>query len=876
MNKQDSMNASHVTKVVLDNKMTVLVKETHSAPVVAINTWVKVGYFDEPDSLTGISHLLEHMFFKGTKKRKVGQLRDETRNLGGYLNGGTIYEYTHYYTALPQRFAKKGLELQSDALLNSVIDSAELEKEKRVVIQEVKRKLDRPDALAWEKLMELAFQKHPIRRWRMGTQEQNANFSKKDLENHYFCFYRPDNIILSIVGDIKTEEILEMVEKYYGDFRREETKKKPIPIELDQKKFRYLQMKGDITRSYLKIGFHIPAKLDPSFFALDVLSHILGHGRSSRLSQVLKEREKLVSSITSEAFGLKDIGVFIIEAELEAKDLLRAETQVFREIERLKISDVSDFELTKAKNVIKFSYLSSMETAMGYAENLAFFESYGDFRLAEKYLENVEKVSKEDIRRVASLYLTLERASLLEYRPNRDLDEKITATMIKDAIKASLVKGVEELQGEELAFVKSDERKAEVSITKTEANKEKLSCEETLITRENHFLPLVSLGVYFKGGQIHESKDNCGITQLALRTSLKGTQSKDGFEISNLMEMLGGSIELEVNADYFGYQVKLLSGNLADGVGIISDVIQNPIFEQKEVEKEKNILLAEIQKNKDSMRDYPIDLFYRSIFPHHPYGFNSLGDPKALNRLTRAEVVNWYNRFFVANNMLIVAVGDFDSEGLREKLDRMFDDFRKSEIQILKIPEVKKTEKVSMLAEDRAKAQTAQALGFVTCSYQEDDLYPIKVLQAIASGSGGRFFHELREKRSLAYTVYGYNDSWEKAGVFYAYIATSPEKEEAAKEGLLDEFSKFKTALVDEDELETAKRYITGMYQIYLQTNSALVKQYAKAELLGRGMEEVEEYPEEINQVTKEQVKDVASKYFDEKSPAVGVVRGKR
>jgi len=870
------MNASHVTKLVLDNKMTVLVKETHSAPVVAINTWVRVGYFDEPDSLTGISHLLEHMFFKGTKKREVGQLREETRNLGGYLNGGTIYEYTHYYTALPQRFAKKGLELQSDALLNSVIDSVELEKEKRVVIQEVKRKLDRPDALAWEKLMELAFQKHPIRRWRMGTQEQNANFSKRDLENHYFSFYRPDNIILSIVGDIKTEEILKTVEDYYEDFRRESTEKKPPPTEPNQKEFRYLQMKGDITQTYLKIAFHIPAKLDPSFFALDVMSHILGHGRSCRFSQVLKEREKLVSSITSEAFGLKDIGVFIIEAELEAKDLLRAETQVFREIERLKISDVSDFELTKAKNVIKSSYLSSIETAMGYAENLAFFESYGDFRWAEKYLENVEKVTKEDIRRVASLYLTLERASLLEYRPNRDLDEKITATMIKDAIKENLEEEVDKVEEGELAFVKSEEKKADISLTEKEAKKERLSCGATLITRENHFLPLVSLGVYFKGGQIHESKDNCGITQLALRTSLKGTQSKSGFEISNLMEMLGGSIELEVNADYFGYQVKLLSGNLAEGLGIISDVIQNPIFEQRELEKEKNILLAEIQKNKDSMRDYPIDLFYRSIFPQHPYGLNSLGDPKALNRLTRAEVVDWYNRFFVANNMLIVAVGDFDSGGLREKLDRMFDDFKKSEIQTLKIPELKKTEKVSMLAEDRAKAQTAQALGFVTCSYGDDDLYPLKVLQAIASGSGGRFFHELREKRSLAYTVYGHNDSWGKAGVFYAYIATSPEKEEEAREELLNEFSKFKTALVDEAELETAKRYIAGMYQIYLQTNSALVKQYAKAQLLGRRMEEVEEYPEKIHLVTKVQVRDVANKYFDERIPAVGVVRGKR
>jgi zinc protease len=886
MNKEDSMNASHVTKVVLNNKMTVLVKEIHSAPVVAINTLVKVGYFDEPDSLTGISHLLEHMFFKGTKKRKVGQLRDETRSLGGYLNGGTIYENTNYYTVLPQRFAQEGLELQSDALLNSVIDSMELEKEKKVVIQEIKRKLDNPDALAWEKLMELAFQKHPIRRWRIGAETQIAGFKKKEVENHYLGFYRPDNIILCIVGDIKTDEILKEVKDYYEDFRKENTGKKPILRELEQKEFKYVQLKGDITQTYLKIGFHIPAKLDQDFFALDVLAHILGQGRSSRLSQVLKEKKRLVSSIKSEAFGLKDIGVLTIEAELEAKDLLPAETQIFREIQRLKISDVSDLELTKAKNVMKFSYLSSIETAMGYAENLAFFESYGDFRLADEYLENVERVTKADIKKVASSYLTLENASLLEYRPNRDFDEKITASRIKEAIKENLKVEAEEMEKEKLVFVKLDEKKADISSTEfvsdiksayggEKVKEEKLPGGPTLITRENHSLPLVALGIYFKGGRIYESLGNCGITQLTLRTSLKGTESKSAFEISNLMEMLGGSIDLEVNADYFGYQVKLLSQNLKDGLGIISDVVKNPVFEDEEVEKEKNILLAEIKKNKDSMADYPIDLFYQAIFPHHPYGLNSLGESKALNSLTRGEVVDWYNRFFGANNILIVAVGDFDSEKLKEELNKNFRDFKKVEIPPSEIIEVKSKEGEKIMVEDRAKSQTAQALGFVTCSYQDDDLYPLKVLQAIASGGGGRFFDELREKRSLAYTVYGNNDSWGDAGVFYAYIATSPEKEEESRQGLLNEFSKFKTALVDNNELATAKRYITGMYQILLETNSALVRQYAKAQLLGRGMEEVEKYPQKINQVTKEQIRDVAKKYFDAESLAVGVVRGK-
>jgi zinc protease len=872
-----------VTRVVLDNKMTVLVKEVHSAPVVAINTLVRVGYFDEPDSLTGVSHILEHMFFKGTKKRKVGQLRDQTRNLGGYLNGGTIYEYTHYYTVLPQRFVKEGLELQSDALLNSMIDSVELEKEKKVVIQEVKRKLDNPDALAWEKLMELAFDKHPLRRWRMGTEEQNAGFTKRDLENHYHSFYRPDNVILSIAGDVKTEEVLKAVREYYRDYRAEPTEKKTISTEAEQRGFKYAQMKGDISQTYLKIGFHIPAKLacserseaNQDFFTLDVLSHILGQGRSSRLSQSLKEERNLVSSIKSEAFGLKDIGVLTIEAELEAKNLLPAETQIFKEIKKLKTSDVSDFELEKAKNSMKFSYLSSIETAEGYAENLAFYESYGDFHLADEYLENIDKVTTEDIKKAASLYLTLNNASTLEYRPNRDFDERITSTTIKDAIEEGLKERVEEVKEEKLASIKSDEKRVTIPLEQKEAKKEKLSCGSTLITRENHSLPLVSLGIYFKGGRVYESEDNCGITQLTLRTSLKGTQSKSASEIANLIEMLGSKVELEVNADYFGYEVKVLSDNLTKTLDIISDVIKNSLFKEEELEKEKNVLVAEIQKNKYSMADYPIDLFYQAVFPHHPYGLNSLGIAEPVKKTNATQVREWYEKHFSANNMTIVAVGDFDSEKLKKELNKSFGDFKKGKTSASETKEVKKGGGENILVEERAKAQTAQSLGFVTCSYQDEDLYPLKVLQAIASGGGGRFFNELREKRSLAYTVYGNNDSWGKAGVFYAYIATSPEKEEESKQGLLNEFYKFKTALVDDNEIGIAKRYITGMYQILLETNSALVKQYAKAELLGGGIEGVEEYPQKINQVTKEQIRDVANKYFNAQSLAVGVVRGK-
>lgn len=870
----EKMNSDDVTRTVLQNGMTVLVKERHSAPIVAINTWVNTGYFNEPDSLTGISHLLEHMFFKGTKKREVGQLREETKKLGGYLNGGTIYEYTHYYTVLPSRFVQQGLELQSDALWNSVTDSAELEKEKKVVIQEVKRKLDNPDALAWEKLMELAFDQHPIRRWRMGTPEQLESWSREQLESYFEDFYRPDNIILAIVGDVNTEDVLDGVKRYYGSVSMDQTQKRRIPEEPIQEKLKYLQMNGDITQTYLKIGFHIPGQLNQDFFALDVLAHIMGYGRSSRLSRALIEEEKLATSVKSEAYALKDFGVFLIEAELEAKDLPEAELEIFQQIERIGAGDLSEYELAKAKNLIRFSYLSSIETARGLSNNLAFFQSYGDYRLGERYLDYADRVTTHDVQRVAAKYLVLERASVLEYRPQGESDETLTATEIRQTIVKGLEKDTTEEEAMSMKIVTSRERRPSSGSVESRARKETLSCGAALITRENHSLPLVSLGLYLKGGRASESMENCGISRLTLSASLKGTENRSAEDIFNGLEMLGASVETQVEADYFGYLLKLVSENLEPVLDIIADVIRNPVFDPEELDKEKRILLAKIEKNRDNMRDYPIQLFYQAIFAQHPYGLSSLGEEDAVKNSDRSLVREWHQKHFSTDNMIMVAVGDFDSADLKQKLEKLFENFKKEKEGGPESPPARYEIGGAPLVESRQKAQTAQALGFVTCPYREEDLYALKVLQAVASGTGGRFFYQLREKRGLAYSIYGVNDSWNQAGVFYAYIATSPGNEELARESLVSEFYKFKTDTITDEELETAKNYIGGMYHITLETNSALVKQYAKAEFLGRGIEAVERYPQRIAEVTKEQVKEVATQYFHPEFFGVGVIRG--
>src|SRR5438876_8072570 len=204
------------TKVVLKNGLTVIVREQQAVPLTSITTYVKAGYFDEDDRISGISHVIEHMFFKGTSKRPVGEIARQTQGLGGYLNAYTYYDRTVYHTEVPAENMKQALEIQADALWNSVYDANELKKEIEVVLQENNRKLDNPPAVASKKLYATAFQQHRMKRWRIGTPAGLRALTREDIVGYVKKYYRPSNIILSIAGSVNTEEAIAEVVKLYG------------------------------------------------------------------------------------------------------------------------------------------------------------------------------------------------------------------------------------------------------------------------------------------------------------------------------------------------------------------------------------------------------------------------------------------------------------------------------------------------------------------------------------------------------------------------------------------------------------------------------------------------------------------------------------
>ncbi|MGH7633715.1 MAG: M16 family metallopeptidase, partial [Gemmatimonadaceae bacterium] len=272
-----------VRRHTLPNGLTLLVRRDSSAPVVAIVTYVKAGYFDETDDVAGIAHVLEHMYFKGTARRGVGEIARETKGAGGYLNAGTIYDHTSYYTVLPSSGFLRGLDIQADAYAHSTVNAEELSRELEVIIQEAKRKEDNPAAVTVETLYELLHDRHRMRRWRIGREDALRHLTRDQLLAFYRGRYRPADTILVIVGDVDPDDVERHVERLYGPLASAPVVREPGPRELEHHGFRYRELRGDVAQTQLAFGWRTPGTLHADTPALEMASLVLGAGRASRL-----------------------------------------------------------------------------------------------------------------------------------------------------------------------------------------------------------------------------------------------------------------------------------------------------------------------------------------------------------------------------------------------------------------------------------------------------------------------------------------------------------------------------------------------------------------------------------------------------------------
>ncbi|MEO8908930.1 MAG: pitrilysin family protein [Gemmatimonadaceae bacterium] len=863
------MDPATIHRTLLPNGLTVLVQEDRSAPVVAIVTLVKAGYFDETDDENGLAHALEHMFFKGTTKRRVGDIAKETKASGGYLNAHTIYDNTVYYTVLPSSGFAKGLDIQADAYANSIIDAGELAKEMEVIIQEAKRKSDNPSAVVTETLYELLHDAHRMRRWRIGREQGLRSFTREKMNAFYRNFYKPSNTILAISGDVDPADALRRVSELYGNLDATKSVRTPGPREPEHSGFRYRELSGDIAQSELVLGWRTPGTLDPDTPVLDAAAALLGTGRASRFYRAVRER-KLATSVSVYDYTPNEIGVFVIHAETEPAKTAAAATAIWDQLRQLRDGTIDEQELTRVRRVFEARWVRRLETAEGRANHLTEWEALGGWRLGDEYFRQYMSASAEDIQRVAKKYLTPERAAALIYRPEKS---PVVARRADDMLRilsggrsdplppVPAVKAVEPRPA--LALLEKEE--AGVSVFRTDNG-------IPILVRRKKGTPIANIGVYIVGGAIEEPSESAGLTLLTARAILKGTTRRTASQIAEDSEMLGGNISASAGSDSFGWSFSVPQARLSQALELMGDVIQHPTIPADAFETERAVALSSVAMLRDDMYRYPVRLASKLAFAGHPYGNPVMGTEESLRSITAEQAREWHRTRIMKSAVAIGVVSDLDVQEAANMVARHL-----GELAPRKIPVVGKPawpEHVEREVELRDKAQTAMALVFQGPSRASADRFAASMIGTVASGLGGRFFDELRDRQSLAYTVHAGASEKRLAGVFASYIATSPEKEEIARAGLLAEFEKLRQEPVEEEELSQAKEFTIGSHAISQELGSSLLAEMLDAWMFGSGLHEITEYESRVRAVTALEMRDVARKYFDPERRVEGVVRG--
>ncbi|MCJ7748189.1 MAG: insulinase family protein, partial [Desulfobacterales bacterium] len=496
------------------------------------------------------------------------------------------------------------------------------------------------------------------------------------------------------------------------------------------------------------------------------------------------------------------------------------------------------------------------QTVQGQARKIGFYEVIaGDVQFEEEYMRRVRLLRSEDIQKIVGKYFQNSRLVISLLVPSEKAD------FLKNLSLKSIV--------EKVRFDESLVEKKE----KSPVFKTVLDNGIRLIVKENRSIPIVSIQASFLGGVRFEKEAQNGINQFIAVMVTKGTQNHSSLEIAKKVERMAGSINGFSGYNSFGLTSTFLSQHFEEAFSLFTEIIKQPSFDLEEMEKRRRLILASIQQQEDDLGRMVFKLFRKTLFEKHPYRMDTLGTLDSIQSLTRKDLKEYYQRIVAPENMVITVVGDVDSNQVVLSVKKGFGDLRKGNFVLPSISQEKSFQKIKRSEIYKEKEQGHFVLGFLGTTLQHRDRYALEVLDAALSGQGGRLFYELRDKESLAYALDFIANPNLDPGYIGVYMGTHPDKLERAIEGVLRELKRVKEEGLKEEEVQRAKRYLIGNFEIGLQTNGAQANEMSFDELYGLGFDHYQKYPQEIQKITTEDVRQVAKKYFNLEAYSLAIIR---
>jgi zinc protease len=830
-----------VSLTTLDNGLIIIVREDHTAPVVSAQAWCMAGSIHEGKWLgAGMSHVLEHMLFKGTKTRPGSRIDQEVQEAGGYMNAYTSFDRTVYHIDVPNTGTRVAIDILCDIMQNATLPADEMAKEKEVIVREMDMNIDDPGRRASRRLFESAYTRSPYRFTVIGYPDIFHELQPNDILSYYREKYAPNNVFYVVAGDVKTDEVVAQIREAYAKAKAKALPPVVLPEEPAQSAPREIVEEAPIEISHFHMAWHIPDLRHPDMPGLDVLAALLGHGRSSRLYQEVREKQGLVHSADAWTYSPGNPGLFGISATSEASDYAPARDSLLAEIEKMKDAPVSAAELGKALKQFVSGTLSARKTMQGQANDLGgSWLAANDLNFSERYLAAVKRVTPADIQRLARQYLTGANRTVYALLP--------TGAAPKTAVNGEVT--------------------AERPIQKFD-----LANGLRLLVKEDHRLPFIEFRAVFRGGVLAETPANNGSTQLMGKMLLKGTKTRSAEEIATQIESIGGSLDSYGGNNSFGVNAEVMSGDFTIGLDLLADVLLNPTFPAPALDREREVQCAAIRDQRDHLLQSASKAMRRGLFGDTGYGLDPLGDEASVQKLQVANLRAFHDQFARPNNCVLAIFGDINTAEVRAAVEKAFASWKPNPAATVDTGAAT-VAVTKRMTDTRDKKQAVLIIGFRGAALHEPDRYPLELIQEACSDLGSRLFLRVREKLGLAYYVGAQNFVGLVPGYFAFYAGTMPEKADVVEKELLLEAYLLRGSGLTAEELKRAKAKIIGQRKIARQDLGSLAMTTALDELYGLGYNHSESEDALYEAVTLDQIKAAAKKYLTPHALVVSVIK---
>jgi len=909
-----------LSKFLLRNGITVVISEQHAAPIAATVAYFKAGRASEPVPANGISRLLANAIITGAGKNGSRAVTD-LRALGGQLTAdatdyGTSFNILSSPGKLPDALAVQAAMLKSPSLsdeelrLNALIES------------------DDPAARAKAGLYKLVFPVAVATVEAQATREQALAF--------YRAHYRPENLIISVAGDVVTFNTLVKIQQLYADFgaaeasggeagaeprkpnagtggpartarpsppgqkakpeaaRADATNIPPVsaeqgpPVSPPQPGLRYGTERADITQSIVTVGCRVSGSNLKEEAALELLAAIIARGRSSRLNRPTLDGTPSLTRADSDYIASADQGLLTVQMWVPPTAIDKAESDLFREMDRLRRELASEADIARARSVVEKNVVDEMATYLGRARLLARAEATGiGPRSALDYRTRIRAVTAQDIQGVAAKYFMPPNISVFEYEsfsaPERTFDsDRFTKAVL--AWAPAFGRGVEPgiiteatpdpatplaQQGAERSL---DEQAVFESVEPLAVKDFSTLNGPRAYVREDHSQPSVAVSILFQTGRLGEDETTSGLTELMVQSMLYGTERRSAVQVAHEIEQLGGELQTVSDPDFFGFTLSVLSRNVEPALKIVRDIIEGPAFRAEDVDRARAVQMGRIREARDSGLARSRDLLFEGLFSGHPYALPARGREEVVAKIKGEQLQAWHDKTVKRQFPLIIVVGDTQGSALVSSV--VAGGFRRREVDRTfgaRIPAPKPSvEKI----ESRNRRLSAFSLGFNGPKAGSPEVDVIKLIGAALSESGGRLLTELRDRQAVAYAADLENESLLTGGAIYLKLLTTSENESRARASALAELDRLARTGLTADEMQSAVEAATVDDLALLQHQEARALRYAQAIYSQKQAAEVDSLNERLSKLTTDDVKRVASQYFKPSLASTGAVRG--